>query len=64
MSKENKNKPVFLQFDGMQAEVIAEPVTLFRVINALINDGKAPEIRYFDDEIQDMTCWQPTRKAA
>ena len=64
VSKENKNKPVFVQFDGMGAEIIADPVALFRIIKALVNDGREPEIRYFDEEIQDTTCWQPMERAA
>ena len=52
-------------FDEMTVEInTGEPAALFRVVKALENDGRAPEIRYFDEEIEDTTCWQPLRKAA
>jgi hypothetical protein len=64
MRKENEAVEVQVQFDDMTATIVAKPVAMFRVIKALINDGRDPEIRYFDEELKDNTCWQPTRKAA
>lgn len=60
-----ERKEVEVTFDGLQLTiVIEEPTALFRVIKALQNDGRDPEIRYFDEEIDDKTCWQPTQRAA
>lgn len=56
---------VEIKFGGLTAIIkTEEPAALFRIINALKNDGREPEIRYFDKEIDDKTCWQPMRRAA
>tara|TARA_R110000751_G_scaffold71196_8_gene144021 strand:- start:733 stop:945 length:213 start_codon:yes stop_codon:yes gene_type:complete len=37
----------------------AEPADLFCVLNGLIEQGKSPMVRYFDEELGEFTCWQP-----
>lgn len=54
-----------LQFDGMTVTIITEePTAFFRIVKALQNDGREPEFRQFDEELNDKTCWQPLRRAA
>jgi hypothetical protein len=54
-----------LRFDGMTVTLVTEePKALFRVVKALQNDGREPEFRHFDEEIEDKTCWQPFKRAA
>jgi len=50
---------VEVKFDGMTATIkTEEPAALFRIIAALKNEGRQPEFRYYDEEINDKTCWQ------
>ena len=52
-------------FDGMIVKLITdEPVAFFRMVKALENDGRKPQIRLYDAELEDMTCWQPLKDAA
>jgi hypothetical protein len=43
--------------------VTGEIRDIFAVVRALKEDGHDPEIRCYDEELKDNTCWQPTRIA-
>lgn len=34
---------------------------IFRLIKGLQSEGWEPTIRYFDEELGEKTCWQPTK---
>lgn len=52
-------------FDGMIVKLVTdEPVAFFRTVKALENDGRKPQIRLYDEELEEMTCWQPMLKDA
>jgi hypothetical protein len=52
-------------FDGHVIRIVADSaIPVFRVVRALKEDGHDPQVRYHDDELEDFTCWMPTRKAA
>lgn len=55
------DREVQVLIDETKIRLFAEPHDLFSVINGLILQGKNPQIRYFDEELNDWTCWQPTR---
>lgn len=56
---------VEVTFNGLTATITTEePAALFRIIKALENDGREPEFRYYDEELREKTCWQPTKRAA
>ena len=55
------NKEVQILIDDKIMRLFAEPSDLFAVINGLILQGKNPQVRLFDEELNDWTCWQPTR---
>jgi hypothetical protein len=55
-------KEIEVRFDGVSIILIAEePIAFFRIIKALQNDGRRPEFRQFDEELNDKTCWQPLK---
>jgi len=59
-----KKEEVEIMFGDSRATIITEqPQTLFRIIRALKEDGHDPQIRVYDEELRDMTCWQPTKAA-
>jgi hypothetical protein len=49
---------------GRHIKVAGEARDLFAVIKALKEDGHDPQVRLFDEELNDWTCWQPTKRAA
>lgn len=56
---------VELEFDGLTITIKTESAAaLFRVIKALQNNGRNPEIRYIDEEVGGYTCWQPLKITA
>lgn len=53
-----------IQFDDLTAKITTTPAAIFRIIRALNEDGREVTVRYYDEELKDHTCWQPTKKAA
>lgn len=58
------NKEVQILVDETQIKLVCNPYDLFSVLKGLISQGKNPQVRCFDEELKDWTCWQPTTKAA
>ena len=55
------DKEVQILIDDKIMRLFAAPSDLFAVINGLILHGKNPQVRLFDEELNDWTCWQPTQ---
>ncbi len=59
-----QEQEVQIMFGDCTIKVVAEPHGLFRLLKALKADGHDPQVRYHDEELRGLTCWQPTSKAA
>jgi hypothetical protein len=56
----DKEIQILLQ-NKRKIRIIAEPYDFFAVVNSLKLNGYDPLIRIFDEELNDWTCWQPTK---
>lgn len=63
MSDTKSNTKIQIPGTNEVLEGTIEPVTLFNVVTALRDRyGASPQVCFYDDELQDWTCWQPTEK--
>jgi len=54
----DKDKEVQLLIEDRRATIFCEPADVFGIIKGLSIQGKNPQFRVWDKELNDWTCWQ------
>lgn len=55
---ETMNKEVKISVEDTVMQIVSEPHILFRVVKGLQMQGRTVRVSYFDEEIDDWTCFQ------